>query len=250
LAAFGPVYLHRDGDDFRRARGWTVDGLTYRQAFLGAGTLAIADARPADLAAGSETLVDNPVGGACTRSTYVGTFGIPPQTPCTSNNRVNDTTTQNYDLPLTEDLKLTGPFAARLNVSTDGRDAYAVVRVEDVAPDGSVKELTVGWDTLSFRALDDAKSDKVGDLYVRPHHPYTKDSVLPTNAGPYEWWIEIRPTSVRVPAGHTLRLAIGTADTIRFIPTVRSMTERGGSVLTIHHDAEHPSALILPVESE
>jgi predicted acyl esterase len=140
-------------------------------------------------------------------------------------------------------------LAARLFVSTTARDAHVVLRVEDVAPTGEVVELTAGWDTLSFRALDRNLSDIEGDLVVRPHHPYTRESVLPVEPGEiYEWWVEIRPTSVHLPAGHTLRLAVQTSDAARFLPTVPALPNMAGGVLSIHHDRGHPSALVLPVE--
>src|SRR5205807_1073945 len=85
-------------------------------------------------ARGPDVLPWQPASGACTRSTYIGTFGLAPSTPCETNDSANDTTGLTYDLSLTQPLDLTGPMSAHLFVSTSRSDAFVTLHVEDVDP--------------------------------------------------------------------------------------------------------------------
>ena len=128
LAKLGPVVYKRLGtDSWHSAPTWPVPGLRYVNAYLGgtsgpgtAGTLG--GAPPAD--AGTATLPWHPVAGPCSRSTYVGTFGLAPTTPCETDDRVNDVTGLVYELDVgVQPLDLTGHRSARLFVSTTRADA-------------------------------------------------------------------------------------------------------------------------------
>ena len=60
--------------------------------------------------------------------------------------------------PLTKPVRFQGPINARLYASSLGGDGMLSVAVEDVAPDGTVKRLTGGWQVISHRALDTSRS--------------------------------------------------------------------------------------------
>jgi len=122
------------------------------------------------------------------------------------------------------------------------------LHLEDVDPStGTATEITSGWDSLALRALDRARSMIVGQDVVMPFHPDTKSSVQTLTANQvYDWWVEIRPAAVSVPAGHRLRLSLQTSDTVRFLPTAPRLAGTVGSVLSVYHDAAHPSMLVLP----
>lgn len=191
------------------------------------------------------------VSGACTRSTYIGTFGLAPSTPCETDNSLNDNTGLVYETPsLQEPLDLAGAMSAHLFISSSRSDAFLTLHVESVDPaTGVADELTSGWDTLSFRELDTERSRPLGDAGLLPFHPYTRESVQPLQADTvYDWWVEIRDVAARIPAGHKLRLSIQTSDTVRFLPTVPRLADSVGAVVTVHHDAERPSGLVLPVQ--
>jgi putative CocE/NonD family hydrolase len=260
LAKLGPVIYNRVGEaQWHTAPTWPVPGISYTNAYLGgasspgtAGTLS--GAKPAAaVSSAPDVLPWQPASGACTRSTYVGTFGLAPSTPCETDDRVNDLTGLTYDLPVPAGdapLNLTGPISAHLFVSTNRSDAFVTLHLEDVGPDGSANEITGGWDSLVFRELDAARSTKVGDNYVIPFHPYTKESAARAKQqalAVYEWWVEIRPTAARIAPGHMLRFSIQTADTVRFLPTGTRVADQAGSVLTVYHDATHPSSVVLPL---
>jgi hypothetical protein len=174
--------------------------------------------------------------------------GSHPPPPCETDSTANDLTGLTYDVALTQPLELAGPISARLFVSSTSRDAHRTLRIEDVDPTtGAINEITTGWDTLSFRALDDQRSQIVDGLYVLPFHPYTEDSVLPVEPNTvYEWWVSIFPTAVTIPAGHTLRLSVQPSDAVRFLPTAAARDDLAGAVFEIHHDSAHPSAVVLP----
>jgi putative CocE/NonD family hydrolase len=260
LTTFGPVVYNRLGEaHWHTAPTWPVPGVSYTNAFLGgasspgtAGTLGGAPP-PANAPTTPDVLPSQPASGACTRSTYVGTFGLAPSTPCETDDRVNDLTGLTYDLPVPAagaPLDLTGPVSAHLYLATNRSDAFVTLHLEDVTPDGTASELTGGWDSLVFRELDEARSTKVGGNYVIPFHPYTKYSAeraKQQSLTVYEWWVELRPVAARIAPGHALRLSIQTSDTVRFLPTGTRVADQAGSVLSVYHDATHPSSVVLPL---
>ena len=241
-----PVTYYRLGQDhFETANTWPVPGIDYTQLAL-SGSHSLTWSKGSG---GADVLPWQPASGVCTRSTYDGTFGLAPPTPCETDDSSNDRTGLTYDLPLKQSLDLTGPMSAHLYVSTSRSDAFVTVHLEDVDPKtGAANEITGGWDTLSFRALDPKRTEPLGSAGLLPFHPYTKASVQQIAPGKiYDWWVEIRPAAAQVPAGHLLRLSIQTSDAIRFLPTAPNLAACVGSVLSVYHDAKHPSMLVLPV---
>jgi predicted acyl esterase len=114
--------------------------------------------------------------------------------------------------PMTEDMEITGPVAAKLFVSsaTTDADLFLVLRVFD--PQG--KEVVfigsndprvpvgLGWLRASHRKLDPKES--------KPYRPYhTHDEAQPLKPGvPVECDVEIWPTSIVVPKGYRLALSV------------------------------------------
>lgn len=171
------------------------------------------------------------------------------------------------------DLELAGPVAARLYIesSTADTDLFLVLRA--FAPDGT--EITYvgandphvpisqGWLRASHRALDPGQSRPF--LPVHPH-----DRVEPLEPGTvYEVEVEILPTSLKLPAGHTITLDVQAHDYIhpgaaeRAHPDLRiPFTGSGpflhddpddrpddvfGGTVTLHTGPEHGAYLLLPV---
>ncbi|MGN6780075.1 MAG: CocE/NonD family hydrolase, partial [Marmoricola sp.] len=104
-----------------------------------------------------------PVAGLCTRSTDQWTAGIPSQlpldNPCLTDNAMNDRTGVVFrTAPVKRTVAFQGPINAHLYVSSTSGDGMLSVAVEDEAPDGTVSRLTAGWQVISFRALDRARS--------------------------------------------------------------------------------------------
>lgn len=250
LRQFGPViYNVLNEDRWRSAPSWPPPVEVRRLGLAGPAT----PGRPGTLggtprAEGADALVWHPASGACSRSSQQALIGIPPDNPCTDDGRLNSETGLGYELPASgSPRRITGPIAARLFVSTTKTDAFLNVRLETVAPDGTVTALTDGNDTLSFRALDRGRSRVLQGSIVRPFHPYTERSVQQIEPGRvYEWWIEIAPVAAVVPAGHLLRLTVQPSDAAQAIPAGERGVGAAGAVVRIHTGPANPSAVVVP----
>ena len=253
LGALADVNYYEIGDGhYHSAAAWPPPQVGYAAVFLSGGASmgqpgTLASSPPAT--ATPDMLIAHPLSGICSRSTAQWTASGQPE-PCADDNETTDLTGLSYDMPIDANLSLAGPVAARLFVATNGQDGFLTVRLEDVAPDGSSNQLGAGWNLISLRALDEEKTvtDPASGLIVQPYHPFTRESVLPVVAGEVnEIWVEVFPTAAKVAAGHNLRLSIQPADTPHQAPSVPEFTRLVGGVLSIYHDAEHPSAVVLPV---
>ncbi len=244
------VYNQLGDTKFRAATSWPPASTRYRALPLAGtsmpgapGTLGI----PAAAGSAPDLLLWSPATGACTRSTGQWTAGGASALPCDGDNRLNDAAGLAYDLPLARDTFLAGPISARLFVSTNGRDSLLTARVEDVAPDGTASQISAGWQVLSLRALDVAKSTKRDGFVVRPWHPFTRESQRPMTSGEIsEVYVEIFPTAAVLKAGHSLRLSIQTSDAPHLSAPVPQLASSVAGLISIHHDPAHPSALIVP----
>ena len=86
-------------------------------------------------------------------------------------------------------------------------------------------------------------------VIVQPYHPYTKASELPVKAGRvYEVWVEIFPTAAQLAKGDTLRISITPSDAPHLSPPLPQMQNELGGVLSVYHDAKHPSEVVLPAQ--
>jgi putative CocE/NonD family hydrolase len=196
------------------------------------------------------TLLQQTPSGMCTKSTTQWTAGGGEGGFCDTDNETNDPTGAAYDLPLPAGATIAGPIGARLFVSTTAKDAFLSVRLEDVESNGRSHQLSAGWNVLSMRALDDAKSEIVGGSYVRPYHPFTRGSVLAVTPGTiYEVWVEIFPVAATIPAGHSLRLAVQTSDVPHLSAPFPQLRNLAGGVLKLYHDATHPSLVVVPFQN-
>ena len=135
-------------------------------------------------------------------------------------------------------LRLAGPSELRFWAITEASDMAWVVRLADVAPDGSANLITQGWLRSSFRAVDASRS--------RPGAPYLPDDQdTPVTIGlTTEYRMDVWDTAYTLAPGHRLRLWLGSSDT----PTHEPLPVAGRNLLL--HDAEHPSQLILSTASD
>ena len=114
--------------------------------------------------------------------------------------------------PITEELEITGPVAAKLFVSSDTTDAdlFLVLRVFDpqgkevvfVGSNDPRTPVGLGWLRASHRKLDPALS-----LPYRPWHPHDEEWPL-VPGEPVECDVEIWPTSIVVPPGYRVGLTV------------------------------------------
>jgi putative CocE/NonD family hydrolase len=258
LGSFGPVVYETQGEGvFHSATSWPPSNVTYKRLYLSGTSVpgrvaALRKAAPTGTQR-ADLLPWQPVSGACSRSASQALLGLDtgyvPE-PCNNNGAFNDATGLAYDVKAgSQGMRFAGPIAADLYVSTTGTDGFVDVRVEDVAPNGGVSALTDGIDTLSFRALDQGRTLVRNGMIVRPFHPYTKASMQFVRRGQiYRWSIEVLPTSAYIAPGHSLRVTIQPADAAQSVMTAPHAPRMVGSVMSIYHDAAHPSSIALPFQ--
>jgi uncharacterized protein len=141
--------------------------------------------------------------------------------------------------PLSEDLEVTGPVAAKLHVSCSTPDTDLTIKLIDVCPpsaddpQGFAMNLTDGIQRLRFR-----------DGYDAPR--------LMTPGNIYRVRVEAFPTSILFKAGHKIRLDVSSSNFPHFDvnPNTGAPAWRAGpravARVTLHVGPEHPSRLILP----
>jgi putative CocE/NonD family hydrolase len=127
--------------------------------------------------------------------------------------------------PLESDLELTGNPTAEISVSSSADVAYFVVKLCDVAPDGTSKLVTYGGLNATHR---DSRSEPKA---LEPGRVY-------------ELRIDLSSTAYLFPAGHRIRVAVSSADFQNAWPVSKAATH------TIYRTASHPSRVILPVIPE
>lgn len=200
---------------------------------------------------GTAQVLPIPVAGLCTRSANQWTAGImnqsPAPNPCLEDNRYNDLAGVTFDsAPVTTPFRFQGPINARLYVSSTGGNGMLSVAVEDVAPDGTVKRLTGGWQVISHRALDTTRSRYLGGKLIQAFHPHTRAAEKPLATGAVEPVdVEVFPTGASIQPGHRLRIAVQAFDTPHLAPTLPQLPGSLTSI-TIHNSAKYPSVLTLP----
>jgi predicted acyl esterase len=147
--------------------------------------------------------------------------------------------------PLPDDLTIAGPVALRLFAALAGPDVAWNVQLQEVLPDGSVRQVNDGQLQASQRALDPTRTirNAAGDVVV-PYHPH--DAIdLPTPGAVTEYAIEIPSAFNTFTAGSRIRIAVVGND---LRPTLDSHDTAPQSVaFSVSHDPDHPSALLLPV---
>jgi putative CocE/NonD family hydrolase len=136
--------------------------------------------------------------------------------------------------PLARDLEVTGPVTATLFVKSSAVDTDFTAKLVDVAPDGFAQNLTEGILRMRYRAS-------------------MERAALMNPGQTYEISVDLWATSNVFLRGHSLRLEISSSNFPRFDRNLNTGEEikfartSVAATNTILHDAQHPSALVLPV---
>lgn len=151
--------------------------------------------------------------------------------------------------PLTEPLRLAGPVGLRLQATSTRPEAMFVATLQDVAPDGTVTDITAGALLGSARALDPRRTwpgaDGVAQL---PYHPHTRAAEQPIVPGRVTRFdVELRPAFTTVVPGHRLRLLVQTGDTPHLLPPPTKLGDLAVGTYGLRTDRVHRSTLSLPV---
>jgi predicted acyl esterase len=149
--------------------------------------------------------------------------------------------------PFDDGLLITGHPTMRLWVSSTATDGDFIAYVQDVAPDGSAREITDGRLRASLRALHAPPYRNNGLPWHRAH----AQDARPLQSGqPAELWFELQPIAWRLERGHRLRVLLthaipaksNGADLFNETPRLTP-----APVVTIHSSPQLRSLLSLPV---
>ena len=147
---------------------------------------------------------------------------------------------------MVENTEICGPIALKLFGSTTDTEVLWFASLWHVDAQGRASLLTRGWLRGSQRELDTERS--------KPWQPYHRHARrVPLEPGEvYEFDIEIRPYGLLLKAGERLALKIRCADDDppqNFLQRIGQggLTRPCASHVSIHHDAAHPSYLLLPI---
>jgi uncharacterized protein len=154
--------------------------------------------------------------------------------------------------PLAQDLEIAGPIKLTLFLSSTAAETDVFAKLSDQYPQANedrakglnplAEVVTRGWLRASHREIDKAHSTDMVPRYThRNPEPLTPGVI-------YKLEISLEPMAYLFRMGHRIRLEVVNGDS----PVTEALwphyyrPDRIGTD-TIHHGADHPSALILPV---
>lgn len=165
-----------------------------------------------------------------------------------------------YLLEFGQPTAVCGPIVLTLWAQSTTLDTDFYVLLGDVDEEGNLHFLQRGLLRASHRDVDETRSDYVtydGEkLLIRPHHPHVTAQPL-TPHRPHKFEIEIFAVGHVFRDGHRLALRISQpplGDPVNphraGVPSYTYVSAQPAGRVTVLHDAEHPSALLLPVLPE
>jgi len=143
--------------------------------------------------------------------------------------------------PLETDTVVIGPGAVDLWVKASSADTDLEVTISEVRPDGTEIYVQSGWLRASQRALDEARSSDVAPILTNAE---ADAADLPADEFT-QVKVPIFPFAHPFRAGSRIRLTIDAPGNNRAVWEFRTIA--AGETVTIAHDADHPSRLLLSV---
>ncbi|HVV36568.1 MAG TPA: CocE/NonD family hydrolase [Acidimicrobiales bacterium] len=142
--------------------------------------------------------------------------------------------------PFAEPTEVTGHPVVRLFVTSSEPDASVILYLEDVAPDGTVVNVTEGHMRLSHRKL----ADPPDFWHTGPFHSGKRQDCSPVTPGEtVQLDFDLIPVSWLFCPGHALRVAIAGADKDNFV----RIPATGDPVLEFGRGGDAASYVELPV---
>lgn len=145
-----------------------------------------------------------------------------------------------------EETEIAGPVALELYAKTTADEVLWFASLLHCDAEGNERVLTRGWLRGTQRATDPATTKP-----WQPQHLHTKRTPVPPGETVH-YQIEIRPYAITLKPGERIGLRIKCAD--NEAPTtpleaisLGHLARTGGSRVTILHNEDHPSHLILPI---
>jgi predicted acyl esterase len=232
LASWPPVVYYLMGaDEWRAADAWPLPDAATTPLYLhAAGTLSADE--PAESSTPDRYTYD-PEDPTPTAGGSIVSFVYEPGSVDVSEIQQRPDVLTYTTEPLEDDLDVVGPLRLVLYASSSAIDTDFAARLSDVFPDGRAIQL------------------QNGVLRTRHRNVHGEPELLePGRVHRLE--IDMWATANRFTAGHRLRVDISSADFPRYDRNTNLGGEDGAPVRaeqTIHHDAERPSHLLLPVVS-
>ncbi len=153
-----------------------------------------------------------------------------------------------WSYPLVEETEIAGPMALELHAKTTGSEVLWFITILCRDLNGEDRILTRGWLRGSQRATLPERSRP-----WQPHHAHTaREPLTPSSA--YKFDIEIRPYAISLKPGEKLGLRISCSDNetppdpLQAI-SMGHLARQDSSRVTVLHDTDHPSNLIVPIVS-
>jgi putative CocE/NonD family hydrolase len=235
-------YFLMGADKWKTANGWPLPQTQWTTYYM-SGSGAATSSGSAGLLTATPPAVDRPdtytydpahpapsLGGHSCCSAQSGPQGPYDQTPVEQRSDVLTYTTN----PLAGDTEVTGPATVDLWAASSAPDTDFTAKLDAVKPDGEAINLNNGIIRTSFReTLADARPTMPGQ--------------------PYDYRIQIWPTSYQFRSGDRIRVEISSSDYPQFAPNPNTGEPFGQSAITqpatqtILHDAAHPSKLTVPI---
>ncbi len=236
-------------EQFATSSDWPHPQAKAARYFLqGDAALAASEAAPGTA---PSVILQQPVNGICSESAMQISLGLLAYAPlpCWYEDNLVQQLESTFDTPpLDEDLYINGPIQADIWMSTTALNAGLVVRVSDLQPDGTARSLTSGVQTASLRVIDESRSRRLDGEMIQPWHPYSADAVEPVGSGNIvKVSVELFQTSALIRKGHQLRISVGAANFPFAAMPLPSLAVSAAGLLSIYHDAEHASSIVLPV---
>ena len=149
-----------------------------------------------------------------------------------------------YSAPMVENTEVAGPIVLNLYASCRGVDMDFFASLWDADPAGQETRLTQGYLKASHRELDKKKSKP-----WLPYHTHTNPQPLVPEEV-YGFSMALNPTANLFRAGHRIVLKISSSDDEPenlFQVGHEHLLSQTPNTITVYHNAEFPSHLLLPI---
>lgn len=143
--------------------------------------------------------------------------------------------------PLVDETVIVGSGSVDLWLQSNLGDTDIEATISEIRPDGQELYVQSGWLRASHRALDAVESSE-----LRPVHTHLEADAAPLPDADFDLVrVELFPFAHTFRAGSRIRLVVDAPGGNR--PVWEFRTIAGGEQVTIAHDDQFPSALVLPV---
>lgn len=228
------------------ANEWPPRATQFQKLYLSQSTLT----SDAPTSASSANYFTNPVAGLSMAFDFYGTVAASPYIPTDQRLEGGQGLTFRSEV-LQKNLTLLGPSVLHLVASSSATDTDWVVKLADVAPDGSEAIITNGYLRASHRELDTKRSRK-----GVPYHTHVNPTdIVPNKSDAYE--VEIWPTAYELAVGHRLQVRITSYDVPTHAPAKVTIDRNNlaatqvipmlPAINTVMEGGSDPSSLLIPV---